>query len=273
MLKALVFDIDGTLIGSDKRISDLTRSEIHRVHRDHDVEVVIATARGLDSAQILADRLALPSSIIAFGGAVIVSRPGAPELVDQKTLPTSEVDVLVRAAEGLDVYVAVHSLTKCYINRFNYWARREIRNTGVWPEVVPIEGGVPRFPNAGISKVMYRGERESLDTISSRIDSLETAFPHRTGRVLEVVPSQRLKLAALRELLDCLRVDPMEAMAFGDTFADVEMIEGVGVGVLMANAPPDLRVRDDVVRTLSNDEDGIAVVLRERFPSDGPFHL
>ena len=65
----------------------------------------------------------------------------------------------------------------------------------------------------------------------------------------------------------------MEAMAFGDTFADVEMIEGVGVGVLMANAPPDLRVRDDVVRTLSNDEDGIAVVLRERFPFDGPFHL
>ena len=143
MLKALVFDIDGTLIGSDKRISDLTRREIHRVHRDHGVEVVIATARGLDSAQILADRLALPSSIIAFGGAVVVSRPGAPELVDQKTLPTSEVDVLVRAAEGLDVYVAVHSLTKCYINRFDYWARREIRNTGVWPEVVPSRGWSP----------------------------------------------------------------------------------------------------------------------------------
>lgn len=272
MPEALVFDIDGTLIGSDKRIPELTRREIHRVHRDHGVEVVIATARGLDSAQLVVEQLALPSSIVAFGGAVVVSRPGAPELFDQKTLPPEEVEVLVRAAEGLDTYVAVHALSTCYINRFDYWARREIRNTGVWPEVVPVEGGVLQFPVEGISKVMYRGEQESLETISSRIDGLTAAYPHRTGRVLEVVPAERLKLAALRELLACLGVDPADAMAFGDTLADVEMIEGVGTGVLMANSPPGLSVRDDVVRTLSNDEDGIAVVLRERFPSDEPFH-
>lgn len=273
MIKALIFDIDGTLVGSNKRIPPLTRREIHRIHRDHGVEVIIATARGLDSAQLLAAQLGLPSSIIAFGGAVIASRPLTAQLFHQNSLDSDSVQVLVQAAQGLDVYVAVHSLTKCFINRFDYWARREIRNTWVWPELAPTVGGIPQFPNVGISKVMYRGERDDLDAISSRIEGLDTAFPHRTGRVLEVVPSQRLKLAALRELLLHLGVDPLEAMAFGDTSADVEMIEAVGVGVLMANSPPDLRVREDVVRTLSNDEDGIAVALRERFPCNEPFHL
>lgn len=273
MIKALVFDIDGTIIDSNKRVPELTRREIHRIYRDYDVEVIIATARGLDSAQILVDQLGTPSSIIAFGGAVISSRAHASKFFDQRTLDSRAVDALVGAAEGLDVYVAVHSLTKCFINRFDYWARREIRNTWVWPVVAPTVDGILRFPNVGISKVMYRGDHKSLDIIASRIDGLDAAFPHRTGQVLEVVPSERLKLGALCEVLQHLGIKPAEAIAFGDTFADLEVIEAVGVGVVMANFPSDLPVREDVVRTLSNDEDGIAVVLREHFPSDEPFYL
>jgi len=272
-LRALVLDIDGTLIGSDKRVPELSKREIRRVHETCGVEVVIATARGLDSAKIVAMELDTPCSFIAFGGAVIESGRNGSLFFDQKIFESDTVDHLTGAADGLDVYVAVHSLSSCVINRFDYWARREVRNTSVWPEVAPQLSGRAVLPNRGISKVMFRGSGRDLDTIASRIGNAKSAYAHRTGGVLEVVPSARLKLAAMQELLGHLGINAEEAVAFGDSLADVAMLEAAGVGVLMANAPTHLEVSDRIVRTLSNDEDGIAVVLREFFPTGQPFHI
>ncbi len=62
-----------------------------------------------------------------------------------------------------------------------------------------------------------------------------------------------------------------EVIAFGDSESDVPMLEGCGVGVLMGNANPELDVALRVERTLSNDEDGIGIMLRKYFPSPRPF--
>ena len=50
-------------------------------------------------------------------------------------------------------------------------------------------------------------------------------------------------------------------IAFGDENNDLEMIEYAGVGVAMANGIDELKSIADEV-TLSNNEDGIAQVLR-----------
>ena len=52
-------------------------------------------------------------------------------------------------------------------------------------------------------------------------------------------------------------------IAFGDENNDLEMIEYAGVGVAMGNGIDELKSIADEV-TLSNNEDGIAKVLRER---------
>jgi hydroxymethylpyrimidine pyrophosphatase-like HAD family hydrolase len=51
-----------------------------------------------------------------------------------------------------------------------------------------------------------------------------------------------------------------EAMAFGDHFNDVEMLEGVGIGVAMGNAQPITKASADFV-TDTNDHDGIKKAL------------
>ena len=52
-------------------------------------------------------------------------------------------------------------------------------------------------------------------------------------------------------------------VAFGDDNNDIEMLKMCGCGVAVANAVPEvLDIANDV--TLSNDEDGVAVWLKEK---------
>lgn len=55
-----------------------------------------------------------------------------------------------------------------------------------------------------------------------------------------------------------------QAVAFGDNFNDLDMLENVGLGVAMANAPEAIKAAANRV-TASNNEDGIALVLNEVF--------
>ena len=55
-----------------------------------------------------------------------------------------------------------------------------------------------------------------------------------------------------------------ETIAFGDGYNDLPMIEWAGTGVAMANAPEEIKNKADLV-TLSNDEDGVAVILERYF--------
>ncbi|MFT3877834.1 MAG: Cof-type HAD-IIB family hydrolase [Propioniciclava sp.] len=69
--------------------------------------------------------------------------------------------------------------------------------------------------------------------------------------------------------LECLShrwgVDLAEAVAFGDSYNDLEMLQAVGLSVAMANAPQDIRDIADRVAP-SNSEDGVLGILEELLP-------
>jgi hydroxymethylpyrimidine pyrophosphatase-like HAD family hydrolase len=55
-------------------------------------------------------------------------------------------------------------------------------------------------------------------------------------------------------------------MAIGDNWNDVDMLEWAGQGVIMGNAAAELRAMASICgwkQALSNDEDGVAVVLEK----------
>ena len=51
-------------------------------------------------------------------------------------------------------------------------------------------------------------------------------------------------------------------MAIGDAYNDVEMLKGVGLGVAMGNAPPDVQAQADWV-TAGIEEEGLVVALEK----------
>ncbi|MBK8809508.1 MAG: HAD hydrolase family protein [Acidobacteria bacterium] len=55
-----------------------------------------------------------------------------------------------------------------------------------------------------------------------------------------------------------------EVMVCGDNFNDLEMLEYAGTSVVMGNASPELKDREEFFVTANNDENGVAAAI-ERF--------
>ena len=280
--RALALDIDGTLIDSAKRIMPFTRSEIARVAA-LGVHVFLVTARSPESTAVVEERLGVPSSHACFGGALVQVRDGvgvdagdgAGGLRDllAEPIPAEVVRRVLDAARGLDLHVGVYTRDRWLIADLDYYGLREARNTAVWPVVADLDGIAWEGDDRAF-KVMMRGDADAVAKAHEAVSAPELrdrVYAHSNGRILEISSRTAVKWPAVELLCRHHGIRPDEVVAFGDTAADLEMLGRVGFGVLMANASPSLDVPPGVHRTLSNDEDGIGVMLRKCFPTGEAF--
>ncbi len=73
------------------------------------------------------------------------------------------------------------------------------------------------------------------------------------------------KGAGIRAIQERLGIAPEECMAFGDYMNDLELLRNCAESYAMANACPEIKTAAKY-ETLSNDEDGVMVVLRRELP-------
>ncbi|MGA9071390.1 MAG: HAD family hydrolase [Terracidiphilus sp.] len=91
-----------------------------------------------------------------------------------------------------------------------------------------------------------------------------TEYPARGFSILDLLPMGVSKRSALEKLALRLGVEGREAMAIGDNWNDVEMLEWAGQAVVMGNAAQELRTLAKMrgwKQAPPNDQDGVAVVL------------
>jgi hydroxymethylpyrimidine pyrophosphatase-like HAD family hydrolase len=119
-----------------------------------------------------------------------------------------------------------------------------------------------------ISKVLLRHPSLSDDELASAargvVGSLATVTMSGPGTV-ELQPCGVTKATGLALAAAHLGLTPAATIAFGDMPNDIPMFDWAARGVAMANAHPELKAVADEV-TLSNEDDGIAVVLERLFP-------
>ena len=73
-------------------------------------------------------------------------------------------------------------------------------------------------------------------------------------RAVDVIPASSGKGISIGKILRHFQLDPSQAMAFGDSYNDVEMLQAVGTGVAMGNAPEALKqVADHICGHVSKD--------------------
>ncbi|HET9380553.1 MAG TPA: HAD family hydrolase [Streptomyces sp.] len=120
-----------------------------------------------------------------------------------------------------------------------------------------------------ISKVLLRHPRLTDDELAATArevtGSLVTVTMSGPGTV-ELQPRGVTKATGLALAAEHLGLGPDGTIAFGDMPNDIPMLEWVAHGVAMADAHPALKAVADEV-TLSNEDDGVAVVLERLFPA------
>lgn len=240
--------------------------------REYGVNVFLITARGPASTAIVESELGVNCSYATYGGALVLGRvEGAHTALSAIPLDEELVWDVIRAGLAASVHVGVYTQHDWFVNELNYWGLREARNTAIWPtECDLLSQRVNGFEP--IYKIMFRGEAQQLEELGRRLEAhSDGAFIHHSNRVLEIIPATAVKLPALMTLATHHGLALDQVMAFGDSLADVPMLENSGVGVIMANASRDLDIASHVVRTLSHDEDGVGIALRKYFPTSEPF--
>lgn len=259
-------DLDGTLLRGDDTLSERSLAALARVAAAGARHLVV-TGRPAPRVRPLLDALGTTGLAVCGQGAQVYDA-GTNRLLWSVTLDRELAEVALGKieAEVGEVYAAVDQ-------------------DGV-DGLTLIEPGY-RMPNPAlpsvrvgrreelwskpISKVLLRHPVLSDDDLAATargvVGSLATVTMSGPG-IVELQPCGITKATGLALAAEYLGLSREHALAFGDMPNDVPMFRWAAHGVAMANAHPELKAVADEI-TLSNEDDGVAVVLERLFGGPG----
>ena len=135
-VRALIVDIDGTLLGKDSTISVKDREALAKV-RDLGIQVSLSTGRVPQSCLTIIDQLKLDGYHIFFDGA-LVSNPGQDTGVYVQPLSKEIVKQAVKFARLNDIYLELYSAT-------DYFVEQKAKATYIHRQLLGIEPIVVNF--------------------------------------------------------------------------------------------------------------------------------
>ncbi|MBQ9784989.1 MAG: HAD family phosphatase [Clostridia bacterium] len=252
-------DLDGTLLGSDRRVSDENLAAI-RYFQERGGRFTFVTGR-------------MPSCMTDIYSTV---RPNAPvgcingggvyDGEAKKYIYTKELDrsALELARDVLRAFPDIGMQIDCFET---IWFCRENRSMELFRKIT----GVPNLRveiddvKEPIAKVVFGSSDIALiDELrafcAAHPDADRYDFVRSEKTLYEILPKGVNKGAVLPHLAAYLGISPSRVIAVGDYSNDVEMIRDAGVGIAVANALPEVKAASDLV-TVSNDEHAIAQII------------
>ncbi|WP_217143405.1 HAD family hydrolase [Streptomyces sp. AC627_RSS907] len=255
-------DLDGTLLRGDDTVSDRSLAALARA-AEAGARHLVVTGRPAPRVRSLLDRLGCTGLAVCGQGAQVYDA-GAHRMLWSVTLDRELAETALGKieAEVGQVYAAVDQdgvdgltlIEPGYLMPHpTLPAVRVERRDELW--------------SAPISKVLLRHpdltDDELAATARTVVGSLATVTMSGPGTV-ELQPCGITKATGLALAAEHLGLSRRHTIAFGDMPNDIPMFHWAARGVAMADAHPELKAVADEV-TLTNEDDGVAVVLERVF--------
>lgn len=262
-IRLVAADLDGTLVGPDLVLRPRTVAAF-RAAVGLGVEITIATGRMAKSARPFAEILGQSAPIIAYQGGLIRSMWGSSgpigKLLLHRPLPASVAREALAWSSANGLAAHVNHLERFVLPESDPRADDYSAFLGARAEIVPDLGAWIQRPVTKILAVADAPRPTELLPIAREIFAGRAAVTVSHPEFLEFLAPGVSKGAAVRWLARRLGIPLEQTMAIGDQFNDLEMIEGVGHGVAMPSAPPEVQA---VARYIAPDlaEEGAAQVV------------
>lgn len=259
--KVVFSDVDGTLLNTENELTQLTQKAIGKL-KERKIPFVIVSARSPSGIYHILEENDFRSPIIAYSGALILDEERKP--LHQHAMTYGQAKAVLDYIEGhrLDASWGVYSVDD-WIVKVKDDPRVKTEEDAVKAQAR--EGTMDSLPkDAMVHKILCMCGPGKILGIEQQ---LKKAFPElsivkSSEILLEVMAGGVNKAKAVRWLCGFWGVDIREAIAFGDNYNDLEMLEAAGYGTAMGNAPEDIRKKVGRV-TKDNDHDGIYYALEE----------
>ena len=268
--KLFAFDMDGTVLNSQKKISPRTIEALNALAA-RGVFVAVSSGRNLAELTDYREELkaAMRYGILISGGMIYDFLSDAPIKVHAVDEPT----ILKLIDFGLETRAMIHLHT----TRRSVAREEDIQNMAAFDMAIyqdmfnrlcdrcdDCREYVRTHPGEVIKINLYHRDKISRDKNFARISKMNLSISFAEAFNLEMSPANVTKGSGLAELCELLNLDLSEAVAIGDADNDKEILQTAGLGVAMGNASDEIKKIADFV-TDDNDHDGVASAIEKFF--------
>ena len=276
MRTALIgFDLDGTLLTTEKRLTEYTKDVLKRAY-EKGILLVPATGRPLSG---------IPGEVLDLPGVRYVISANGGRIIDtkQQRLIYEELVPPDTAQKILDIFGRYDALREIYYDGVGYAQEDFLKNISRYMEHPPMAEYVlnTRRPvpdimakfekeNRGVDKVqgLFVSVEDRDRALADMRDVRDVSVTGALEKNIEVNAAGVNKGTALKILGELLHIRPEDIMAFGDASNDLAMIQAVGTGVAMENGIEEVKQAADHVAP-PNDADGVARFIEAYVLNEG----
>jgi len=260
-IKLIAFDLDGTLFGHDRQISDRTAATLARVS-ELGIRLIIASGRSQTSIIPRTGNVPFIQWAVCSNGAT---------LFDLKAMTAAQVWIIDEAhlAEMISRFEAtLPDIVWAWEDTTGHHWTEAFMTSGLHDAIRGNIVADHERPSADALKILIGHERLHRYDL---LDVLADVVPHGLGistsgaEFVEVTASGVNKGAGVAGLCQRLAIDAANVAAFGDNVNDLEMMDWVGHSFAMANAHPSVIEVSDHQTEMSHDFDGVANTLEQLF--------
>lgn len=259
-IQAIVLDLDGTLLGSDKSISPRNYQAVKRCF-DTGLHIIIATARPPRAANQFLKKFPFVDYMVYYNGALVtcnskqnVRHISIPMEISQQINKYIELQV----PQSIITYEVNDSWYTCRPVLDSQCAQLGIRSNDPKPQVVHKD----YINSLSPTKILVLGcstWRDILEQFGDHVNVIATD----EGVLVQIMHKSASKEKAVQWVLSDIGVKSENVMVFGDDFNDLGLFHMSGFPVAMENAIIELKNCAAHI-TDSNDHDGVAIAI-ERF--------
>ena len=258
---SIVFlDIDGTLLDSKHQVMPCTGTCLKNLH-GRGVPIVLCSARPPEGVNLVAGQAGLQGPKACYNGGLIF---------DENSTILRDVGIDIRLAMDFKRFAAERFpeiVVSAYL--YNVWMVEDPQHSLIQQEAeisgcMPLKGTLEQVASAAshIHKLLCIGDTMRIRALQKEalIRFPQLMALRSKATYLEILPQESTKGSAVQVLLDHYGVSPQQAVAFGDSDVDIDMLQYCGFGVAMGNSPRQVKEAADYV-TASNDEEGVYIAL------------
>jgi Cof subfamily protein (haloacid dehalogenase superfamily) len=257
--RMIALDVDGTLLNDDHELTPRVKEAV-RAASAKGIEIVLATGRGTTSALPVLEELGLKGTLITHNGASVVDSE-THEVLNMTEIDHNHALEYASFCRERSIHFDMNTAFDLYVEALDPSATVMYDSMLARPIMRKMEDGFPE----GMVKMSIYAPKQVLDDVTKEW----LAWQHKLQTVrsgdyfIDVQHIQATKGKALEKLARLRGIAREQILALGNYYNDVEMISYAGWGVAMNNSPIEVKTAADEV-TVSNNEDGVALVIEQR---------
>ena len=259
--KAIISDLDGTLLNSEHKISDYTKRVIKSII-DSGIKFFIATGRHHTDVLAIKKILDLESTMITSNGARVHDQNNNEILA--RNIPLSISREIIDLKLNDEIHTNLYAGDHWYTEKIASWTEEFHTESGFTYTLANFED----LKNTFITKFFYLHEdpkvMADLEKKFKKLYSNKLNITMSLPICLEIMAKDVSKGTAITEILKLEGIKIEETIAFGDGLNDLEMLGLVGKGFIMKNGSQLLKDNLPHLEVIeSNSSDGVAKKLEE----------